>query len=487
MKTASYHTERRGAPRILDMRFATTVVALAMLLFSSWSLNCNLFPLYANYVFMLREICTLANGVALVALAFVSASRPNVIKPVTFFFLAMLCALLGGTLVWFGNTAGNIPALIAGACITSIAEGVCTIIVMLAIVSLDSKAALTCIIVGELASIALRPPCPIGYSDTMLFVHIALTLGASLLAAFPARDMAKSLQDDTPARDLAITQPSSFLPFGHQLFICLFLFRILYGLMLTFGESGGAPVHSSVDFIPPLVLLAALAAHRSITADGLFKAATLFAVAGLLLMPASSMVSFGVIQGFLSVGVVLFEVFNLVVLVSLSRRNVHNAIAVFSWGWALNSLGVIFGANMGRAINMSWVDNPSFSVIATAILTFCFIAYVILFLQAFSFEKTISEIHEPDPVTPPIMDEPSVLDIDECCDKLAQECTLTKREVEVLKLLARGRSGVFIQNELVVSYNTVKSHVKHIYMKTGVHTHQELIDLVEMRRHQSSD
>ena len=50
----------------------------------------------------------------------------------------------------------------------------------------------------------------------------------------------------------------------------------------------------------------------------------------------------------------------------------------------------------------------------------------------------------------------------------------------MLRLLARGRTGVFIQHELCVSYNTIKAHVKHIYQKLDVHTHQELIDLVRI-------
>jgi DNA-binding NarL/FixJ family response regulator len=49
----------------------------------------------------------------------------------------------------------------------------------------------------------------------------------------------------------------------------------------------------------------------------------------------------------------------------------------------------------------------------------------------------------------------------------------------VLSLLARGRNGSYIKDELVVSYNTVKAHVKHIYKKLGIHTHRELIDLIE--------
>lgn len=45
---------------------------------------------------------------------------------------------------------------------------------------------------------------------------------------------------------------------------------------------------------------------------------------------------------------------------------------------------------------------------------------------------------------------------------------LSEREQEVLRLLARGMSNTEIANELVVSIQTVKSHVAAILMKIGV-------------------
>ncbi|MEI3230565.1 MAG: helix-turn-helix transcriptional regulator [Gordonibacter pamelaeae] len=55
----------------------------------------------------------------------------------------------------------------------------------------------------------------------------------------------------------------------------------------------------------------------------------------------------------------------------------------------------------------------------------------------------------------------------------------TPREAEVFAMLARGRDRAYIEEALVVSRNTVKAHVKHVYAKLGIHSHQELLDLVE--------
>ena len=65
------------------------------------------------------------------------------------------------------------------------------------------------------------------------------------------------------------------------------------------------------------------------------------------------------------------------------------------------------------------------------------------------------------------------------CTWMQGEFGLTAREMDVLGLLARGRTSAYIQRALSVSDGTARTHISHIYKKLGVNSQQALLDVVE--------
>lgn len=66
----------------------------------------------------------------------------------------------------------------------------------------------------------------------------------------------------------------------------------------------------------------------------------------------------------------------------------------------------------------------------------------------------------------------------ERCDELAATYSLTGREREILGYLALGHSGAYISEELLISPNTVRTHIHNIYRKVGVASREDIVRLV---------
>ena len=63
-------------------------------------------------------------------------------------------------------------------------------------------------------------------------------------------------------------------------------------------------------------------------------------------------------------------------------------------------------------------------------------------------------------------------------EELSGACGLTGRESEILAQLARGYSSTYIAQCLLISANTVRTHMRNIYRKLGVSSRSELMELV---------
>ena len=65
------------------------------------------------------------------------------------------------------------------------------------------------------------------------------------------------------------------------------------------------------------------------------------------------------------------------------------------------------------------------------------------------------------------------------CDQVADTYLLSRRETDVLYLLAKGRNVSYIKEKLYISEGTAKTHVHHVYKKLNVHSQQELMALID--------
>ncbi len=68
------------------------------------------------------------------------------------------------------------------------------------------------------------------------------------------------------------------------------------------------------------------------------------------------------------------------------------------------------------------------------------------------------------------------------CEAVRLAYRLSDREAEVMELIVRGDTVARVAEELTVSENTVRTHAKRIYAKLGIHSKQELSNLVRQWR-----
>ena len=68
--------------------------------------------------------------------------------------------------------------------------------------------------------------------------------------------------------------------------------------------------------------------------------------------------------------------------------------------------------------------------------------------------------------------------VSERVEEFSRTYRLSPREQEVLALLAEGKTGRVIQQELFIAEGTFKAHTRHIYEKMGINSRKELFELL---------
>ncbi len=181
-----------------------------------------------------------------------------------------------------------------------------------------------------------------------------------------------------------------------------------------------------------------------------------------------------VASALLVTGSVCFELLTWFALCSAAKRNVIDALPTISWGLAVSYIGINLGALLAMATGAGAGASSATAQIAIVVVLVAFVLYVVVTRRAFSFDKTIEGIA---PDAPEVI----VRDVDTLethVENLAVRYALTPRERDVMALLARGNNSQRVEEKLSIKHNTVKFHARNVYAKLGVHSQQELIDLV---------
>ena len=111
--------------------------------------------------------------------------------------------------------------------------------------------------------------------------------------------------------------------------------------------------------------------------------------------------------------------------------------------------------------------------------------FALITSQRKSFSETESQTNERESIVPmgeTMMPADDLL-YEKAVDALATEYRLTKREKQTVSLVARGYTAKRVAEEMVVSQGTIQSYSKSIYRKMGIHRKDELIELVNVAKH----
>lgn len=170
-------------------------------------------------------------------------------------------------------------------------------------------------------------------------------------------------------------------------------------------------------------------------------------------------------------GEALFTVFIGVTLCTVSFRHGVSALMLFGFSQAAGTL-----ANLGAALaafgTPAWSRDAFVLVVAAMGMALC-VCYVAL-TRGNPREVTWGVEERSFARTAPDAGDQLALR----CSRMAYEHGLTRREEEVLALLAQDKTAAQIEEALCVTNATVKSHTHAVYQKLGVHSRSELVELV---------
>ncbi len=470
-------------PRGLDRpSHARLLLAGALSMMLTLMFNGTLYLSYDGIFDWSRDVST-GTSIALALMGLMIArSNPDFVKPLPITVGAIALGLAGYVLCGAGTATRFAPAIVVGVVATAPIDLWGVILWLLALARLERRQACLSMassgLVGIVLAFAMNEWAPYWLANV---VAVASSVSVVLLCKPLTQDFFARLPLVEAPASQRMAQPSALMPLSHCFYVYIFVFSVAYGFALRCENDTGPLVVTVASVVSTgAVALYALRAKGPTRVDSLFVASFFSVAVGFMLVLMADSRTAQLASALLMSGYMCFELLIWLALSAAAQRNTAEAIPTICWGNAVSYMGITVGVTLWLIPNdflapLLSGDGLVQDVLIIAVLS-GIVLYTLLTRRTFEFDAAIEGI-APDVLTPQI--EVQYVDgLAARCNAAVGRYGLTAREADVMRLLAHGNAAARIQTELGISYNTVKYHVKNVYAKMGVHSQQELINLL---------
>lgn len=454
-------------------------MVLGIALCQCWLTLCffapQLFP--DNQATSVYEISLIVTAVSLLPGVMIARKMDALLDEKRLLYGLALCASLGTLIIPFSGLEGPAAALmIVAAILTGCGGGWLFIAWYRAFCRVDDLAGFVlsvtvqAIILYILTNLLLPP----AFSPWLMMAVACLLpiVSTFLLTSCPKPTSESTLFD----YDLPHVQPIQRRAIA-QLCIAMFVISFVDEFMRNqYLESTDLLYYSGtvnlivlvLKIICSVLILAAISERRQ-NVQLMYKASFLLTMIAILFMPyMNSDLGYGITN----LGAFFFKIIVMLVTFNYCQRYLIAPVLLFALTRIVWSLDLFVGFFFSEWANNLAATVPSASGILSVVMGVTIVAtYLFVFTSSEGDTALLKEDKQDEAV--------NAAEYESKCSRLKRVGKLSGREVDVLMLVARGRSTPRIQEELGLSSNTVNTHIRHIYQKLDVHSRQELLDLVE--------
>ncbi|MDR0514719.1 MAG: helix-turn-helix transcriptional regulator [Coriobacteriaceae bacterium] len=259
-------------------------------------------------------------------------------------------------------------------------------------------------------------------------------------------------------------------------FGCLFSL-IGHALLKLSGNPGPDIMPGAIGAAAFLVVqvMLALSMRTKISPRVAYRTAPLLVAGGFFLLPFADRGILALDMALAFSGFGSYVVYYWIVLGNIASRYRIVPEIVFTLGLAMLPVGALVGELMILGLDGMALEGSMYS---TSIALTSLSLLILAFWQASDGAVFASETKEMGGQYV-VASDTLITDAISRTDAMANAFKLSPREHDILHRIMMGRDVPAICEELVLSKNTVQTHVKHIYQKTGVSKRQHLIALAD--------